>query len=108
MLNVRAIDDNMVGQGETTLKRAAGYAAIQKLGFRTFVGHTAGDEQRVVLHRDVQIFRTETCYRHRQAIGVVAGLLNVVGRVSLRFLAGSRGVHKPSQPVETNGGAEKR
>ena len=72
------------------------------------IGDPAGHDQRVVLDRHVEVLRTETGHRHGQAIGVVAGLFDVVGRIALRFLAGSGGVHETSQPVKANGGTEKR
>ena len=58
------------------------------------------------LHRHVEVSAAEPGHRHGQAIAVVAGLLDVIGRVGGcggRFL---RGVHETRETVEADRGAE--
>ena len=108
VLQVRAIDHDVVGEHEAALERAAGDAAIQHLTFLPSLLDPAGHHQRVVLHDQVQFLRPEPGHRHGQAVGVLAGLLDVVGRVARCVRRRTSRVHQTGQPVETDGGTEQR
>src|SRR5271165_2925915 len=108
VLQVSALDHDMVGEHEATLERAAGDAAIQHLGLRGLIGEAAGNHQRVVLHHKLDVVGTEAGNRHGQAVAVVTRALDVVGRIGRRFGGGSGVVDETSQTVETDGGTEKR
>jgi hypothetical protein len=59
VLQVCAIDHDVVGEHEPALERTAGDAAIQHLTLLAVVGHLAGNDQRVVLDDHVQFIRAE-------------------------------------------------
>ena len=69
----------MVGKFEAVLERAAGNAAMQIAvigGLLLF----AGDGQKIGLEGNVEIVLGKTCDRDRDAIAVVTGLDDVIGR----------------------------
>src|SRR5271165_544106 len=67
-LNVGTLHHDMVRKDETTLERPARNPAIEDFGLPGVGRHTAGHDQRVILDRQVKLFRAKTGYRHRQAI----------------------------------------
>jgi hypothetical protein len=74
----------MVGEAEAPLERAPGNAAMQVAAVLVLLLRLAGDKQRAFLHDDVDLVAREPGNRHRQAIGILAGLLDVVRRVGER------------------------
>ena len=108
ILQVCTINHNMVGEHEPALECPPGDAAIQHLTLLAVVGQLTGDHQRIVLDDHVQFIRTESRNRHGQAVGVLAGLLDVVGRIAWRLGGGSGCIHQASQPIEADGGTEQR
>src|SRR5205085_10550150 len=65
----------------------------------------AGDDERVLLNDDRHVIRGEARDRHRDAIAVVAGLLDVVRRIAAVLVA-EGGLHQPRQAVEADGRTE--
>ena len=63
--------------------------------------------QGVVAHDELQLVLAEAGHRHRQAIAVVAGALDIVGRVGLRAGLVLRGVRQAGHAVEADRGTEK-
>ena len=106
ILQVGALDDDVIGEHEPALERAGGDAAIQHITLLALTGDAAGDHQGVLLHGQLEILGAEAGHRHGQAVGVVAGLLDVVGRVGRRLGAGHRSVHQAGHAVEADGGTE--
>jgi hypothetical protein len=95
-----------LGELEAALEGAARNAAVEVLAGIAFQA-LAGDEERVLLDPDVDVVGAEARDRHRQAVGIVAGLLDVVGRIRGNGV-GPRRIDDAHQPIETDGGTEKR
>jgi hypothetical protein len=72
VVQVRALDHDMVGEHEPALERAAGDAAIQHLVLLRVVGRDGRRSQRVVLDREVEFLGPEAGHRHGQAVVLVA------------------------------------
>ncbi|MNE72679.1 hypothetical protein D3C80_1686400 [compost metagenome] len=108
---VGALDHHIVGQLEAALEVALGQAAMQigLLRRRIVVGGLlAGDGQGVFLGLDVQLVGREAGDGDFDAIGVLAGRLDVVGGPAV-FLAGARGAFQlAGQTVEADGGTVQR
>jgi len=101
VLEVRALHYDVVGEHEATLESAARNATIEQLRLRVVVLHAAGDDQRVVLGDHIEVVGTEARHRHRQAVGVLTGLLNIVRRIG--SLGRCRGaVYQVSETIETD------
>src|SRR3546814_17679205 len=64
----------------------------------------AGDDEAVLLRGDVEFALTEAGDRHHDAIGVLADLLDVVGRIAQGAFLAHR-VQGLKQAVEADGGA---
>src|SRR5258708_9853177 len=97
-----------VGELEAALEGAAGDAAVEVLRGVLLLLGLAGDQQRVLLDLDVEIAGAEAGDGHAQAIGFIAGLLDVVGRIG-RGAVGARGrIDQARQAVEADGGTEQR
>src|SRR5438876_531503 len=103
VLEARALHLDEVGELEAPLEGAARDAAVERAGLVGLWLCLAGDGERAFLRGDVELLRPEAGDRHGQAIGVIAGDLDVVGRVAPVC---SRRVGKRRQAVEAEGGAD--
>src|ERR1051326_5438591 len=85
ILEARALDLDVVGELEAALERPRGNALVEHfaglLGLRLLL---AADRQGVFLGLDREIGLGEPGDRKRDAIGVLAGPLDVVGRIARR------------------------
>src|SRR6266481_1017939 len=102
VLERRALDLDVVGKLEDALERAGRDALIEHLAavllvLRLFL---AFDRQRVFLRFDRKLVLAEAGHRHRDTIGVLAGALDVVGRIAR---SGLEAVEHGEEPVETDG-----
>src|SRR6516165_7213548 len=102
VLKGRALDVDVVGKLEDALERAGRDALIEHLAavllvLRLFL---AFDRQRVFLRLDRKLVLAEAGHRHRDTIGVLAGALDVVGRIAR---SGLEAVEHGEEPVETDG-----
>ena len=106
ILEAGAGDFHIFGQLEAQLESALGNAAMQE--FTGFLARTrrlgAFDDEAVLLALDSDIALGETSDRDRDAVGIVADLLDVVGRVGLGLLA-DKAIEAAEQPVEADGRA---
>src|SRR5262249_26934946 len=85
----------------------AGDAAMQELAVVLRLAELAADDERVLLRGNADVVVTEAGDRHRDAIGVLAEDLDVVGRVGNRALVEAAGrIEQARHPVETDGGTE--
>jgi len=84
VLEVSALDLHMVGKLEHALEGARSDALIKGLALG-IVGLgllLAANRQGVLLRHDVEFGLGKACYRYADAIRVIAGALDVVGRVA--------------------------
>src|ERR1700722_18249667 len=107
VLEMRAFDRDVVGELEHALEGAGSDALIEHVGF-VLVGFGllfAVDGQRAFLGHDRQLGLGEARYRDADAVGVLAGPLDIVGRITGRaaFEAGYL-VQQREQLVEADGG----
>src|SRR5207249_3803478 len=102
VLESRALDLDVVGKLEDALERAGRDALIEHLAAVLLVPRLflAFDRQRVFLRFDRKLVLAEARHRHRDTIGVLAGALDVVGRIAR---SGLEAVEHGEQPVETDG-----
>src|SRR6185503_18499773 len=105
---LRPDDLHMVGELEAALEVAAGDAAIEELlalvGVRRGL---AGDQELVLLLRQVELGLGEARNRHDDPVGVVASLLDVVRGVAVGGLAGDV-VEQVEHTIEADGRAIER
>jgi hypothetical protein len=97
----------VVGEREAPLERAVGDAAIDELAalFVALIGLAAGDEQYVLLGRDVDLFGLEPGDRELDALIVLALLDEVEGRVVFLGLPDRAVLEHVEQAVEADGRA---
>src|SRR5205823_10238524 len=102
VLEARALDLDVVGELEDALERARRNALIEHLVAVLLVLRVllAFDGQRVFLRFDRELVLAEAGHRHRDPIGVLAGPLDVVGRIAR---SGLGAVKHREKPVETDG-----
>src|ERR1051326_4388350 len=104
VLEARALDLDVVGELEAALERPRGNALVEHfaglLGLRLLL---AADRQGVFLGLDREVGLGEPGDRKRDAIGVLAGPLDVVGRIARRAVDARDLVEQGKQPVETDG-----
>ena len=99
VLQVRARDLDAVGQHEAALELARGDAAVQEDPALRVVALAAADHQLVVLECDREVVLAEAGHGQRDAVGGVAALLDVVGRIPV--VAGLGGAfHQPVELLE--------
>ena len=99
-----------IGELEGALEGARGDAAIQHLGLVLAVligGLLALDRQGVFLGDDRKLVLREAGNRNGDAVGVLAGALDVVGRIA-GAAVGGRLVEQREEAVEADGGTIKR
>src|SRR6201999_4464761 len=87
-----------------------GDAAIEHLGLvlAVLIGDfLALDGQRVFLRDDGKLFLAEAGYRDRNAVGVLAGALDVVGGIA-GAAVGGRLIKQGKETVEADGGTIER
>jgi hypothetical protein len=85
VLERSVLHDYEIGQLENPFEGARGDTAIEHLGVFLAVlvgGLLALDGQRVFLRDDRQLALREAGYRDGDAVGVIAGALDVVGRIA--------------------------
>src|SRR5262249_24990417 len=104
VLERRALYQDVVGELEHALERARGNTLIEGLallllGLRLLV---AADRQRALLGLDVQLGLREAGHRYRDAVVVLAGPLDVVGRITRGAVSGHL-IEEGKQPVEADG-----
>ena len=106
VLEAGAGDLDILGKLEAQLEGALGNAAMEE--FTGLLGRLGSlgalDGQGVFLALDDDVALGEAGHRDRDAVGVIAELLDVVGRVGLGFLA-DEAVEAVEQPVEADGRA---
>jgi hypothetical protein len=105
VVEARAIDLHVVGEAEAALEGAPGDAAVQIAALRllVFLLRLARNHQRVLLHGDVDLVAREPRHRHRQAVGVFAGRLDIVRRVGGSGRVNARGaVDQASETIEAD------
>src|SRR5947199_3728743 len=103
VLEGRTLDLDIVGKLEDALERASRDALIEHLAvvllvLRLFL---AFDRQRVFFRSDRKLVLAKAGDCHRDAVGILAGPLDVVGRIAR---SGLEAVEHGEQPVETDGG----
>ena len=80
---------DVVGEVEAALERAGGDAAVEIDAAFVLAGFLRGDDQRVFADFDGEVFVGEAGDGDRDALRVIGGLLDVVGRVG-RCAVGAR------------------
>src|SRR5437667_1642145 len=103
VLEGRALDLDVVGKLEHALEGAGGDALVEHVaavlvGLRLFL---AFDRQRVFLRLDRKLVLAEAGYRDGDAVRILAGALDVIGRVARSAL---EAVEHGEQPVKADGG----
>ena len=103
VLERRALHLDVVGELEYALERARGDALVERraLGLVGLGLLVAADRQGVFLDLDVELALGKARDRNRDAIVVLAGPLDVVGRITGRAVAEL--VEEGKQPVEADG-----
>ena len=102
VLQRSALHLDVVGKLEDALEGARRDALIEHLA-ALLVGLgllLAFDRQRIFLGLDGKLVLAEARHRNRDAVGILAGALNVVGRIARSAL---ETVEHGEQPVETDG-----
>ena len=85
VLEARALDLDMVGELEDALERARRDALVEHLAVLLFLGLLGAlDRQRVLFRLDRQVVLAEAGDRDGDAVLVLAGPLDVVGRIARR------------------------
>src|SRR6516162_1728772 len=106
---LRAHDLDVIGELEAALEGAAGDAAIEELLLLGRLLLLARDEQRIGLLGDREVALGEARHRHDDAIGVIARLLDVVGRIAEGGVIDPSGrIQQTGKAVETDGRPEQR
>src|SRR5262249_33120106 len=102
VLEGRALHLDVIGELEDALERARRDALIEHLTAVLLVvgALLALDRQSVLFRFDRKLVLAEAGNRHRDAIGVFAGALDVVGRIARR---GLEAIEHGEQAVETDG-----
>ena len=104
---MRARDLNAVSEHEAALELARGDAAMQEDPTFGILGLAAADHELVVLERDREVVLGEPGQRQGDAVGGVAALLDVVGRIAV--VARLRGAfHQPVELLEPEEVADAR
>src|SRR5262249_30823922 len=101
----RALHLDMVGKLEDALERARGDALVEGLallllGLRLLL---AADRQLALPGLDVEVGLQEAGHRDRNAVVVLAGPLDIVGRVTRRAVTSGNVIEEGKQPVEADG-----
>src|SRR5713101_6138955 len=102
VLEGRTLDLDVIGKLEDALECTRSDALIEHLTvvllvLRLFL---AFDRQRVFLRFDRKLVLAKARHRHRDTIGVLAGALDIVGRIAR---SGLEAVEHGEEPVETDG-----
>src|SRR5262249_49625191 len=102
LLESRALDLDVVGELEDALESARRDGLAEHLApvLLVLCLFLAFDRQRVFLCFDRKLVLAEAGHRHRDAIGVLAGALDIVGRIAR---SGLEAVEHGEEPVETDG-----
>src|SRR6059036_1243259 len=101
------LDLDEISETEAPLEITAGNTAIEIIALAGLLGMT-GDDQRVLLHRDVDRVRLEASDRERDAIGVLAGAHDVVRREAVLRLESEAFVHQIEEAIEAHARAPER
>ncbi|CAH1663905.1 hypothetical protein CHELA20_52492 [Hyphomicrobiales bacterium] len=106
VLKDRALDEDMVGELEAALEGASGNALIEDIWLLFTVRNLllATDGEGVLLHLDAEVFIREARDSDRDAIVVLAGPLDVIGRIGRRAVDARRLVEQREKPVKADGG----
>jgi hypothetical protein len=105
-----ALDLDVIGKLEDALEGARGDALIERLALGLFLLllFLALDGQGVFLRLDREFILAEARDRDRNAVIVLVGTLDVVGRVARRSIETADAVDRVEQPVEADGRAIER
>src|SRR5262249_40373032 len=106
VLEAGAANLDMVGELEATLEGAGSDALIEHVAiFLLLRGFLfTADRQRVLLHLDVEFLLGEAGDRNRNAVRVLPGALDVVGRIGgIAAVYAAERVEQREQPVKTDG-----
>ena len=97
-------DAHVVGELEAALEGAGGDAAVQDRGLVLGLRLAAGHDELAVAGLDRELVLGEAGHREGDAVGILAGLLDVVGRVGVRADVGRHHlVEDRREPVEADG-----
>jgi len=105
VLHCRALDLDEVGKLEHPLERTRGDALVDGLAL-LLVGAgllIAADRQRVLFRFDREVGFREAGHGYRDAVVVLAGALDIVGRITRRAVMAGGLIEKTEHPVETDG-----
>ena len=99
-----------VGQLEAALEGPRGDAAVKNLAAVLFgvLVLLALDRQHVAVRLDRDVLVGKARYGHRDAIGIVAGALDIVGRIALAAFRLRERIKHREEPVEADGGTVER
>src|SRR5262249_44897967 len=93
---------------EAPLERTTGDAAIEQVLRSLLLRLLAGDRERALLRGDLDVVLAEAGDRHGDAIGVLAGPLDVVRRIARNMVVTAQSrIHQLREAIEADGGAEK-
>src|SRR4029079_13450222 len=106
VLDLGTLHLDMVGKPEATLEAAGGDSLMEKFNLVLLLLALAGDGQGPFLDLDVEIGRAEACDRHGDAVGILAGSLDIVGGIGRGF-ENAHLVHHLGEAIDTDGTAIK-
>src|SRR5579862_93468 len=107
VLELRALDLDVLGQLEAALERTAGDTLIKESRLAlVMLAALALHHQHAFAHLDIQFLFAEARDRQRDAVMGLVGALDVVGRIGLRSLILRDRIQKVEQPVEADGRSE--
>src|SRR5262245_64793894 len=107
VLDLGTLHLDMIGEPEAPLEAPGGNALMEILGLPFLLLALAGDGERPFLDLDREIGRAEACNRHGNAVCILAGTLDIVGRIGRGFEAAHLVQHL-GEAIETDGTAIKR
>ena len=103
------IDADVIGQCETAFKGAGGDATVQVGAALILCRFAGGDMERAILHLDREFIGGEARHGDRDAIGILGGLFDVVGRIGrLGDICGQHAIHQIGDAVKTDRGTVQR
>src|SRR5690606_33469247 len=109
VLQGRTLDLNVIGKLEAALKGPGGDTAIKQLSAFLSVLFLALtlDGQHVAVGFNRKLVFREAGHRHGDAIRILTGLFDVVGRIGLRAVGLAKGIQHCEQAIKADGRAIK-
>lgn len=96
---------HVIGEAEPPLERAPRDAAVQvaAVPFLLILLRLARHQKRILLNGDVELVRREPGHRHREAIGILTGLLDIVrGVAEGRAVYAGRRIDQAQQTIKAD------